>query len=484
MTINLADNNPRIEYTVAQGVTQDSFAVPFEFFNDGDLSVYVDGVLKAEGTDYTITGGDGSTGDIEFVAATPPDVQQVTGITGGSKVTIIRTTPIERTSDFSAGADINRAALNEQFDILTAMVADAKDRIDRTIRANPYEVSPSLVLPTVTSRKGKTLAFDPTTGAVINGPTIDEVINAEAYAIAAGLSADAASDSEDAAAASASAAASSASSASSSQSAASTSASNASTSASSASTSASNAATSATNASNSASAASTSASNASSSASSASSSASSASTSASTASSAAATAESARDSTLAAFDSFDDRYLGSKTSDPALDNDGNALVGGTLYFNSVEGVMKIYTGSAWVVAYVPGVASSIGFTPAGAIAATNVQAAIQELDTEKVPRTSTTGAAVIPSGTEAQRPTPATGQLRFNTDATSFEGYNGTEWGSIGGGATSDAIYENSATIAENITIVTGRNGMSTGPITINSGVTVTVESGARYVVI
>jgi hypothetical protein len=203
-----------------------------------------------------------------------------------------------------------------------------------------------------------------------------------------------------------------------------------------------------------------------------------------TASSAASTAESARDATLAAFDNFDDRYLGSKTSDPALDNDGNALVGGTLYFNSVEGVMKIYTGSAWVVAYVPGVASSIGFTPAGDIAATNVQTAIQELDSEKVPRTSTTGAAVIPSGTEAQRPTPATGQLRFNTDAASFEGYNGTEWGSIGGGATSDAIYENSATIAEDITIVTGRNGMSTGPITINSGVTVTVESGARYVVI
>jgi hypothetical protein len=51
----------------------------------------------------------------------------------------------------------------------------------------------------------------------------------------------------------------------------------------------------------------------------------------------------------------------------------------------------------------------------------------------KVPRTSTTGAALIPSGTEAERPTPATGQLRFNTDATSFEGYNGTEWGSISG---------------------------------------------------
>lgn len=477
MTINLADNNPRIEYTVAQGATQQTFAVPFEFFNDSDLSVYVDGVLKAEGTDYTITGGDGSTGNIEFVAATPPDVQQVTGITGGSKVTIIRTTPIERTSDFSAGADINRAALNEQFDILTAMVADAKDRIDRTIRANPYEVSPSLVLPTVASRKGKTLAFDATTGAVINGPTIDEVINAEDYAVAAAASAAAASDSEDAAAASEAAAASSESHAASSEAAAA---------ASEAAAAASElaAATSETNAAASEAAASASEIAAAASEVAAALSETNAAASEATASSAASTAESARDATLAAFDSFDDRYLGSKTSDPTLDNDGNALVGGTLYFNSVEGVMKLYTGSAWVVAYVPGVASSIGFTPAGNIAATNVQTAIQELDSEKVPRTSTTGAAVIPSGTEAQRPTPATGQLRFNTDATSFEGYNGSEWGSIGGGATSDAIYENSATIAEDITIVTGRNGMSTGPITINSGITVTVSSGARYVVI
>ena len=64
-----------------------------------------------------------------------------------------------------------------------------------------------------------------------------------------------------------------------------------------------------------------------------------------------AAAESARDATLAAFDSFDDRYLGSKASNPTLDNDGNALVSGALYFNSTDGVMKVYTGSAWVAAY-------------------------------------------------------------------------------------------------------------------------------------
>lgn len=104
----------------------------------------------------------------------------------------------------------------------------------------------------------------------------------------------------------------------------------------------------------SATAAATSATNAASSASAASTSASNASSSASSAASAQTAAEAARDATLTAYDNFDDRYLGAKTSDPSVDNDGNALVAGTLYFNSVSQVMMLYTGSAWVAAYVSG----------------------------------------------------------------------------------------------------------------------------------
>ncbi|WP_221795934.1 phage tail fiber protein [Aquisediminimonas sediminicola] len=64
--------------------------------------------------------------------------------------------------------------------------------------------------------------------------------------------------------------------------------------------------------------------------------------------------EAARDATFASFDSFDDRYLGPKAANPTLDNDGNALLAGTLYFNNVATEMRIYTGSAWVAAYVSG----------------------------------------------------------------------------------------------------------------------------------
>ena len=186
--------------------------------------------------------------------------------------------------------------------------------------------------------------------------------NAASSASAASSSASTASTAATNAGNSATAAATSATNASNSASAASTSASNASSSASAASTSASNASTSATNAANSATAASGSASTASTQATNAASSATSAAGSATSAASAQTAAESARDATLAAYDSFDDRYLGAKTSNPTVDNDGNALVAGALYFNSVSGAMQLWTGSAWVAAYVSG---------SGYLAATN-----------------------------------------------------------------------------------------------------------------
>jgi hypothetical protein len=49
----------------------------------------------------------------------------------------------------------------------------------------------------------------------------------------------------------------------------------------------------------------------------------------------------------AAYDAFDDRYLGSKASDPTLDNDGAALLTGALYWNSVNETMRAYTGTVW-----------------------------------------------------------------------------------------------------------------------------------------
>jgi len=104
-------------------------------------------------------------------------------------------------------------------------------------------------------------------------------------------------------------------------------------------------------------------------------------------------------------------------------------------------------------------------------------------------RTGATGSAVIPTGTQAQRDgSPATGYFRFNTDLSKFEGYNGSAWGSVGGGATGggsdDVFIENGQTVTTDYTITASKNAMTTGPITIDSGITVTVPSGSRWVII
>jgi len=103
--------------------------------------------------------------------------------------------------------------------------------------------------------------------------------------------------------------------------------------------------------------------------------------------------------------------------------------------------------------------------------------------------TTTTGSAAIPSGTTGERDgSPATGYFRFNSTLSKFEGYNGSAWGSVGGGATgggSDDIFiENGQTVTTNYTLSTGKNAGSFGPITIDTGVTVTVPSGQVWSII
>jgi hypothetical protein len=116
----------------------------------------------------------------------------------------------------------------------------------------------------------------------------------------------------------------------------------------SATTSATNAASSATAASNSATAAATSATTASTQASNASTSASTASTQATNAANSATAAASSATSAANSLDTFDDTYLGAKSSDPTTDNDGDALAAGMLYTNTSTGNLKFYNGTAWV----------------------------------------------------------------------------------------------------------------------------------------
>jgi len=310
MTISLSDNTPRVSYAVAEGITQTAFTVTFEFFDDADLNFYVDGTLKTLTTHYTVTGGDGSTGTINTTAG-----NSVTGIAGGSTVVITRSIALERTTDFPSSGAFEVATLNTELDRFTAIAAEISDDNDRSIHLPDDDAAVSMTLPSQADRLGKVLGFNATTGAVEAGPTIADVSSlsaitadistladiedgtdaTDAIQIVAGISSDvttvAGIESNVTTVAGQT-----------------TNLQNVTDNLSAIQ----NASTNATNASNSADAA---------------------------AASAVAAALSA--------DNFDDTYLGSKSSDPSVDNDGDALNAGDLYFNTTSNNLKVYTGSAW-----------------------------------------------------------------------------------------------------------------------------------------
>jgi predicted small lipoprotein YifL len=139
--------------------------------------------------------------------------------------------------------------------------------------------------------------------------------------------------------------------------------------------------------------------------------------SASTATTQATAAAASATAAAASADAFDDAYLGAKSSAPTVDNDGDALTTGDLYFNTSTNVMNVWTGSAWIAAAVS-------------------SAAVVE-------KTAATGSGVMPSGTTVQRDgSPAVGYFRYNSTTNEFEGYSGASpaWGSISSASTTDTF--------------------------------------------
>jgi len=333
MAYPISDVTRRVVYTGSAGVGPYSFS--FEILANTDIAVYKDSTLLTLTTDYTVTINANGTGSVTLVVAA----------TSANNITLVGDRAIARATDFVTGGDLFANSLNDEFDSLVIFSQQTDEKAERGLKApvtDPTDIN--MVLPSKTSRAGKILAFDslgnPAVGEDIGNwrgnwasgtaylvrDLVKDASNSNVYRCnTAHTSSGTTPISSNADVAkwdlviNASAAASSAAAAAASASAA---------------------ATSATSASNSATSASTSASTAS--------------TAASNASSAQTAAEAARDATLAAYDSFDDRYLGAKASNPTLDNDGNALLAGSLYYNTVVPEMRLYTGSAWVAAYVSG----------------------------------------------------------------------------------------------------------------------------------
>ena len=99
-----------------------------------------------------------------------------------------------------------------------------------------------------------------------------------------------------------------------------------------------------------------------------------------------------------------------------------------------------------------------------------------------------TDAIKIPAGATNDRPVGEQALLRFNTTTKKYEGHDGTSWVSVGGGATgtgSDAVFmENDTTVTQSYTITAGKNAGTFGPVTINTGISVTVPNGSVWTVV
>jgi hypothetical protein len=340
-----------------------------------------------------------------------------------TRITIVGARDITRASDYVTGGDFTAASLNVELDQQTIFNQQNAEALGRAILAPVTDPSSiNMVLPVQTSRAGKILAFDST-----GNPVVGEEIGNWRGNWAAGQAytvRDLVKDSSNANVYRANTAHTS--------SGTTPISSNADSAkwdlvvdAASAASSASAAASSASAAASSASAASTSASNASTSATNAASSASAASTSASNASTSASAA-----STSAS----------------------NASTSAT---------------------------AAAGSATAAAASAASIDLSVL------TSKTSATGSSIIPSGTTGQRDgSPVNGYFRYNSSVNSFEGYVNGAWGGVGGAQAGGVIFENSLTISSNYTLTTSKNGLSVGPVTINSGVSVTVPSGQRWVIL
>ena len=108
----------------------------------------------------------------------------------------------------------------------------------------------------------------------------------------------------------------------------------------------------------------------------------------------------------------------------------------------------------------------------------------------KVSKNSDTGAAVLPSGNNADRPiAPIEGMIRFNSEMTGFEGYSNGQWQPVGGGqmlgqSLIKAVSYNAQVIDEDIVVPEGLNAYSVGNVTIADGKSITVSNNSIYKVL
>lgn len=147
--ILIGDIEPRISYAVG-ATPRTVFEVPFPFFADSDLAVYVDGERKTVATDYSVAGaGVSAGGSVTF------NVVQANCV-----VAIVRDVPIARTTDFPTSGPFQIPALNTGLDRLTAWIQEQRSRLDRCLRPPDSDPDGVFSLPPAVVRANRYFGFD------------------------------------------------------------------------------------------------------------------------------------------------------------------------------------------------------------------------------------------------------------------------------------------------------------------------------------
>ena len=162
--VTIPDTAPRVQYTVG-GTSTTNFTIPFAYFADSDIKVYVGSTLKTLSTDYTITG---TAVDEGYSGGT---VVLGTGVTN-TTVTVIRDVPVKRITDFPTNGPFNITQLNTELDSLTAQMQQEETGHELFLRIAEYDTYTDLTLPVKADRAGTVLGFNATTGDPEAGPTI------------------------------------------------------------------------------------------------------------------------------------------------------------------------------------------------------------------------------------------------------------------------------------------------------------------------
>ena len=410
------------------------FNYTFKIFANSDLQVIIRSAagtetVKTITTHYTVAGaGNANGGSITFTSGNIP--------TSTETVVLRRAVPQTQAIDYIANDPFPAESHEEGLDRATMTTQQIQEELDRSIKLSRTNTMTSTEFTVgATERANKILAFDSSgeisvTQELGTYQGTDTTVTTEAYVVrdiiksttaaqlnnvyicvADAVVGDSLTDTDhfellvDAVSAA-------------------TSATNAAASATTATTKASEAATSATNAATSATNASTSETNA--------------------ANSATAAATSAAEAAASA-DNFDDTYLGAKASDPSVDNDGDALNAGDLYFNTTSNTLKVYSGSAWQDAAL----DSSAFLSDVVSDTTPQLGGNLDVNGQDIVSTSNADIDIIPNGT---------GDINLGADTVQIGDNNANATLTTQG--TGDLILNtNNGTNSGNITIADGANG-------------------------